>query len=102
MNTEDETPKLPDLQQADLDEETLDRYFLDLQECAEVFAVIPKKGPGYVAPTAVELREGKSLLRSGQARGLQIRYGYQGAEWWDTLIVREGGVRMTRIEQNFS
>ncbi len=67
-----------------------------------MYAVIPKMGPGYVAPTAIELWDGKTLLMSGKVRGLQIRYHYEETEWWDTLIVRDGVVRMTRIEQNFS
>ncbi len=102
MDTNFQNPELPELQQATLDDETLDAYFRDLQECAEIYAVIPKLNSGYVAPTAIELWDGKSLLSSGQVCGLQIRYRYQGAEWWDTLMVRDGVVRMTRIEQNFS
>lgn len=102
MDTEEPTKPLPQLHQADLDDETLDAYFRDLLACAEVFGVVPKMGPGYVAPAGIDLLEGKSLLASGELRGLQIRYNYQGAEWWDTLIVRDGAVRMTRIEQDFS
>ncbi len=102
MDTEEENRPLPELHQADLDDQTIDSYFRDLQACAEVFAVVPKMGPGYVAPANVDLMEGKGLLASGEVRGLQIRYNFQNAEWWDTLIVRDGAVRMTRIEQNFS
>lgn len=103
MDTEEEKQKpLPELHQADLDADTLEAYFRDLQACAEVFGVVPKMGPGYVAPNEIDLMEGKALLASGQLRGLQIRYHYQSAEWWDTLIVRDGAVRMTRIEQDFS
>ncbi|MBK1879890.1 hypothetical protein [Pelagicoccus mobilis] len=98
----EQQPKLPELHQADLDADTLEAYFRDLNECADVFAVIPKMGPGYISPAVVELTSGYELIRSGQVRGLQIRYGYEGSEWWDTLIVRDGTVRMTRIEQTFS
>lgn len=101
MNTEQES-KLPELHQAELDADTLESYFRDLDQCADVFAVIPKMGPGYVSPSAVELASGFELLRSGQVRGLQVRYHYEGVEWWDTLILQGGVVRMTRIEQNFS
>lgn len=100
--SDEEPGKLPELHEADLDAETIEAYFRDLQACAEVFAVIPKMGPGYISPSIVELGNGYELLRSGQVLGLQIRYNFEGAEWWDTLMVREGTVRMVRIEQNFS
>ncbi len=93
---------LPELHQAVLDTETLEAYFRDLATCAEVFAAIPKMGPGHVAPRSVSLSEGQALLAAGQLRGLQVRYRYQGAEWWDILIVSAETVRLTRIEQKFS
>ena len=92
---------LPQLQVSELDSDTVDAYFRDLQLCASVFAVIPKAGPGYVGSGVIDLLQGKSFLVAGQLRGLQIRYTYQDSEWWDTLIVRDGVVRMTRIEQRF-
>lgn len=94
--------KLPELQEADLDAETVEAYFRDLSECAEIIAVVPKMGPGYVSPSTVGLEDGYGLLRSGQVLGLQIRYRFDGAEWWDTLMVRNGVVRLVRIEQTFS
>ncbi|MDQ8202416.1 hypothetical protein [Pelagicoccus sp. SDUM812003] len=96
-----ETTPLPELHQSHMDSETLAAYFRDLEACAEIFAVIPKMGQGYVAPQEVDLRLGKSLLESGALLGLQIRYRFDGSEWWDTLIARGGQIRITRIEQTF-
>jgi hypothetical protein len=74
----------------------------DLKACAEILVVMPKAGPGYVAPKEIDLDEGAKLLESGQLRGLQIRYRYQNEEWWDTLINRDGNISITRIQQDFT
>lgn len=94
-------PELPELHQSELDPDTLEALFADLEACAEIHAVIPKAGPGHVTPASITLAEGRALLTAGQLRGLQIRYRYQGSEWWDTLIAVGGAVRITRIEQTY-
>jgi len=98
MNTE---AKLPELHQTILDDQTLEALFADLQACTDILAVMPKAGPGYVTPKDVGLEEGERLLKEGSLRGLQIRYRYQGEEWWDTLIQRDNQIHITRIQQNF-
>lgn len=99
MNDCGSAPTLPDLHQAELDPQTLQSLFQDLATCAEIFAVVPKAGPGHTSPESITLEEGRELLLSGHLRGLQIRYKYNGSEWWDTLIQVTGGIRLTRIEQ---
>lgn len=99
MTTE---PTLPELHQTILTPETVRDLFADLKACTEVFAVMPKAGPGYVTPEDIGLTEGEALLVEGALRGLQIRYRYQNEEWWDTLINRDGQIHITRIQQNFS
>ncbi len=99
MTTE---PTLPQLHQSRLTPEMLHALFRDLESCTEVLAVMPKAGPGYVTPTDIGLKEGEALLTNGQVRGLQIRYRYQNEEWWDTLIVRDDQIYITRIQQNFN
>ncbi|ADE53090.1 hypothetical protein [Coraliomargarita akajimensis] len=93
--------QLPELTQTELDPETFHSLFTDLASCTEILAVIPKAGPGYVAPKTISLTEGQHLLISEQVRGLQIRYRYQGDEWWDTLISDGSSIRLTRIKQAF-
>lgn len=92
---------LPELLQTALDAKTLDALFDDLEACTEILAALPKTGTGYTTPQLINLREGQRLLAEGKLRGLQIRYRYQGEEWWDTLIQRHGQVQITRIQQNF-
>lgn len=95
-------PSLPELHQSVLDLAGLDALEADLTSCAEVLAVIPKAGPGHVAFESIDLSAGMDQLRQGGLRGLQVRYHYQGAEWWDTLIAESGAFRITRIKQDFS
>ncbi|MGJ8649713.1 MAG: hypothetical protein ACSHX4_05090 [Opitutaceae bacterium] len=95
-----ETP-LPELHQTVLTPDHLNALFNDLESCTEILLVMPKAAPGYVGIKEVSLEEGKTLLVNGSLRGLQIRYQYQGAEWWDTLINRDGQIHITRIQQNF-
>ena len=96
------TLELPELTQATLDPEIFNQLFEDLEACTQILAVIPKAGPGYIAPKSINLTEGQELLASQQLRGLQIRYSYQGDEWWDTLINDGSNIRLTRIKQVYT
>lgn len=106
MSEETEAPPLPDLQQSSLDPETLTQLFTDLAACTEVLEVIPKAmAEGYVPESStIGLDEGRRMLLSGNVRGLQIRYRYQGCQWWDTLLpdVQNGGFRIVRIQHDFA
>ncbi|MBX3743796.1 MAG: hypothetical protein KF833_00665 [Verrucomicrobiae bacterium] len=98
----DEGP-LPELNQAVLDSETLGRLFRDLSQCAEIVEVIPKFADRrMVEEGRLTLEEARALLESGAVRGVQVRYRYQGADWWDTLMVTGAGVRLVRIRHDFS
>jgi len=102
----EETPALPDLQQSSLDPETLAQLFADLTACTEILEVIPKAmAEGYVPESStIGLEEGRQMLLSGNVRGLQIRYHYQGSQWWDTLLPdpKSGGFRIVRIQHDFA
>lgn len=106
---EDLTPdaaEMPDLQQSVLDPETLAQLFSDLGSLTEILEVIPKAlAEGYVAESStITLEEGRKMLLSGVVRGLQIRYRYQGSQWWDTLLpdASTGGFRIVRIQHDFA
>jgi hypothetical protein len=97
------TLALPDLQQAILDPDTLRALFRDYEMCAELLEVIPKYDPrGYVGERVVSFEAGKELLLRGELQALQVRYRYQSLEWWDTLLRTSNGVRLVRIQHDFS
>ena len=94
--------KLPDLHQSFLDPQTLANLFRDIRVCTTVVEVIPKyAAKRMVSETSISLDEGQRLLNSGEARAVQIRYVYEGAQWWDTLINTPSGVQVVRIRHDF-
>lgn len=101
---EGEDGPLPELNQEVLDSETLGRLFLDLDQCTEILEVIPKYVDRHIVcgEGRLTLDEARALLDSGTVRGVQVRYRYQGADWWDTLMVTGAGVRLVRIRHDFS
>ena len=95
--------ELPELHQGVLDSATLDQLVVDIETCTEVLEVIPKFGAdSYVGEDEViDLRKAISMLGEGQLRGVQIRYKYDGSQWWDTLMGTPQGVRLVRIQHDF-
>jgi len=92
---------LPELTETLMDAGLLERYFDDLVQCAEVLAILPKMAPQARAVEAGgwTLLDAKMGVLEGRVRGVQIRYRYDSAEWWDTLLCQPGGVRVVRIRQ---
>jgi hypothetical protein len=101
-DTSPSTLSIPDLHQATLDEPTLEQLFHDLREHAEVTDVIPKFAQrGYVQEGPISLEEARKLLLLQSARAVQIRYRYEGADWWDTIMAASPGYRLVRIRHEF-
>lgn len=92
---------LPELQDALLDLSVVEQLFRDIAACAEVLEVLPKFADRSYVTAKVTLAEAHDLLLSHQARAIQIRYRYDGKEWWDTLMNLNGQFRLVRMEQNF-
>jgi hypothetical protein len=93
--------EFPQLQQVAVDDALLDALVADLTALTEILCVMPKAGAGRVVPKTVPLDDGAQMLREGNLRGLQIRYRYEGDEWWDTLMQTPNGIRLTRIKQEY-
>jgi hypothetical protein len=93
-----EVLRLPELTQAYLDADTLDALFADLAACARVLEVVAKLAPTQMIPNQrLTLDDARALITSRKVRGVQIRYRYDDAEWWDTLMAAPEGVRVVRI-----
>jgi hypothetical protein len=100
----DEAPlKLPDLNMTLLDAAQVDQLFRDIELCAQITEIIPKfAARGHVPDTAaVTLAEARELITTRAVRGLQLRYRYEGADWWDTLMLVGDQFRLVRIRHDF-
>jgi hypothetical protein len=90
--------RLPELTQACLDADTLDALFADLAACTQVLEVVAKPARTQMIPNQrLTLDDARELITRRTVRGVQIRYRYDGAEWWDTLMAGPDGVRVVRI-----
>ncbi len=85
---------LATLTTAVLDEATLAALFADIAALTTVDEV-QVKGAATAYAGAAGLADGQRLLAAG-ARGLQIRYRWNGEAWWDTLIRTPAGIRLVR------
>lgn len=94
-------PPLPTVFDAILDSELFDKLFVDFEALAELMGVVVKTGQTALAPEAVQMHWGdaKHAVLAGAA--VQLRYRFDGKEWWDTLMPHVGGVRLVRMEQTF-
>lgn len=95
--------KLPDLNMALLDAAQVEQLLRDIEACAQITEIIPKfAARGQVPDTAsVTLAQARELLVARAVRGLQLRYRYENADWWDTLMLAGDQFRLVRIRHDF-
>ncbi len=90
---------LPDLHQAVLDEAGLHELVRDLGRAARVLSVRLKAGAGRRAEGEASLEQAARQLVSGALRGVQVRYGFEGRVWCDTMLRVSEGYRVVRMEE---
>lgn len=95
-------PELPTLHSTLLDAAQVGQLLADIDTCAELVEIRPKYSrQDYVQDRAnLTLSEARALLASGAVRGLQLRYRYDGADWWDTLLAADDRFRVVRIRHD--
>jgi hypothetical protein len=93
--TETSPPPPPDLFRAELDADTLRQLFKDLCDSVEDVVAMARTAPGQ-PPERLSLDEALHRLESGSA-SIQLRYVYQGDEWWDTLRRGQKGTELVRV-----
>ena len=93
-------PDVLPLYQAELDVDTLDALFRDLAGVPHVKVVVRDAVHTYVreATSQLDLVGARARLDAGKA--VQLRYVYEGAEWWDTLTPHDGIVRLVRVRHD--
>ncbi len=94
--------ELPELNRAVLDWATIESLFCDVASLTQVVEVLVKTGAqSHVENESIGLDQALDLLRTRKAAGVQLRYGYQGIQWWDTLMWRGDQVHLVRIQHDF-
>ncbi len=95
--------KLPDLNTTLLDDEQVEQLLRDIELCAQIAEIIPKfAARGHVPDSAsVTLAEARKLIATRAVRGLQLRYRFEDADWWDTLMLVGDQFRIVRIRHDF-
>jgi hypothetical protein len=105
MSADSTTPApLPDLQQAQFDAAELESLLRDIAACARITEIIAKFSATARVPdnAALTIDDGRRLLLCGDARAVQFRYQFEGADWWDTVMALPGGqFRLVRIRHQF-
>ncbi len=96
-------PELPALHTTMLDFAQVEQLLTDIELCTQLQEIVPKyAAQGQVPETAqVTLAQARELLSARAVRGLQLRYRYEGADWWDTVMVLGEQFRVVRIRHEF-
>jgi ferredoxin-type protein NapG len=91
--------ELPELTEAELDDDALCTLFRDLGAAAEIDDIRCKQAPDRRAGASrISLEEALAWLLEGRVRGAQVRYRYDGKAWCDTILATPTGHRVVRIE----
>jgi hypothetical protein len=97
MNDSSEMSPQPDVLEAHWELEQVDKLFEDLQQGAEILHVqvrtVSDDGP---QDRVVTLNKAHELLRSGQAKAIQVRYTFDETNWCDTLMIDPAVVHIIR------
>lgn len=93
---------LPELQDSMIDEATFRQYVDDLHHAAKILDVRLR---GHEAARAqdntIDLARGFVLFEGKDVGGMQIKYLYEGLEWWDTLMWVGENIRLIRIAHDW-
>jgi len=88
---------LPQVLEAQLGPAELEAYLADLQHVERLTAVVKSGARQHAAePQRVDIAQVRDLMEAPGA--LQLRYVWEGGEWWDTLFVTHGPIRLVRIQ----
>lgn len=102
--TDAAAPPLPALHSSTLTLAQVEQLLTDIETCTELIEILPKYAAQQNVPDSAQitLAEAADLLASKSVRGLQLRYRYQEADWWDTLMTSGDQFRIVRIRHDFS
>ena len=91
--------ELAEIYDQEIDEQRLAQILFDIDAAAELLDVNIKAGSRTHASVGKpDLSAAKAALDAG-ALGIQLRYRFEGKEWWDTIMRSASGrLRIVRTE----
>lgn len=93
-----DTRELAPLHEADLDHPTVEALFADIGGLCRLLEVQPRGSfREFARGSSLPLGEARDQLLAGEIAGVQLRYEYDGAQWWDTVLATPAGWRLVRI-----
>jgi hypothetical protein len=94
---------LPELHQGVLNSSQLEQLLRDIESCTDLQEIVPKWLSQEQVKThrSLSLAEARALLVDRAVRAVQFRYRYQGADWWDTILVLGADYKVVRIRHDF-
>jgi len=94
---------LPELHDANIDGAVLRQLFEDIATCAELHEVLVRDAPRALSGQgpAYTLEEARDALLDGSLGAVQIRYSFEGVQWWDTIRAQPRGFHLIRIQHDF-
>lgn len=107
INPESETQSapvpLPELHGGMMNREELQTMFADYRGCVEITEIIPKFAAQEHVPevSSWTLDHAEEWLLGRKVRAVQVRYRYDGGEWWDTIMILPEGYRLVRIRHDW-
>lgn len=94
-----ESIALAQVQEAVLDDGTLQQLFFDLSQLAQIVEVRLKAAErAYATDSAPTLEAARHAVATRDALAVQLRYRYRNAEWIDTILRVDGGFRLVRVQ----
>ncbi len=94
---------IPELWQGYLDHQQLQQYVDDLDSHAAIFSIQIKQSPHQmVASEPANLKASVAGVEAGEMFAVQLRYGYQGREWCDTLMKQGNTTRLIRVSHEMT
>ena len=92
-------PPLPELADALVDADTVERLFDDLVGHAEILHVIVRGASQRNASSAdVPIHDARAWILAGSINGVQVLYRWQGATWRDAILRNADGYRVVRMK----
>jgi len=92
-------PPIPEMREMIFGEEQIESYISDLKNFTQIDSVQAKGGEtAYADESPLQLDNAFIALKTGAARGIQIRYQHNGFDWTDTVFSAANAYKVVRCQ----